>query len=118
MKIVKKWMEKTTKSGTYNIDGLHALGRTLKIWMKEKYDLDEMPPGEEWDNLYWNEAKKFNMDQRNKLMGLTGKKWRRRIIGEAARNKERKELERQQAADRAADEPHHARAEALKNLPA
>ena len=117
MKIVKKWMEKTTKSGNYNRAALQGLGKTLKTWMREKYDLD-MPPGEEWDNLYWNEAKKFNKDQRNKLMGLTGKKWRRRIIGEAARNKERKELERQQAADRAADEPHHARAEALKNLPA
>ena len=59
--IVKKWMDRTIKSGRYNIDSLHGLGRKLKTWMKEKYGLDEMPPGEEWNNMYWNEAKKFKM---------------------------------------------------------
>ena len=33
-------------------------------------------------------------------MGLTGKKWRRRLIGEATRKKQRKKLEREQAANR------------------
>ena len=59
--IVKKWMDRTIESGRYNSDSLHGLGRRLKTWMKEKYGLDEMPPGEEWDNIYWNEAKKFKM---------------------------------------------------------
>ena len=60
-KIVKKWMDRTIESGRYNTDSLHGLGRRLKTWMKEKYGLDEMPPGEEWNNIYWNEAKKFKM---------------------------------------------------------
>ena len=62
MKIVKKWMDKTTESGTYSRGALHGLGATLKTWMKEKYGLDEFPPHERWDNLYWNEAKKFTKE--------------------------------------------------------
>jgi hypothetical protein len=62
MKIVKKWMDKTTESGTYSRGALHGLGATLKTWMKEKYGQDEMPPGERWDNLYWNEARKFTKE--------------------------------------------------------
>jgi hypothetical protein len=50
-------------------------------------------------------------------MDLTGKKWKKRLVAQAAQNKARKESEREQAADRAADEPYHATAEALR-LPA
>ena len=85
-KKVKKWMEWVVETQQYTRENMHRLGRELFEYMHETTGKREFPRHEQWDNLLWDEAKKLglNTDQRNKIMRMTGKKWKKRMLATAA----------------------------------
>ena len=91
-KKVKTWMEYVVKHDEYTTENMHRLGRELFDWMNETTGKKEFPRHEQWDNMLWNEAKKLGLskEQRNKIMRMTGKGWKKRMLAAAATRKIKK----------------------------
>lgn len=89
-KKVKKWMEFVVKTEDYSNENLHRLGRELFDWMHETTGKREFPRHEQWDHLLWSQAKTFPKEVRNKIMGMSGKGWQKRMLAAAATSKIKK----------------------------